>query len=380
MTQNNISKLIQLKAEGQNPWYDNIERCLLESGQFARMVQEWGITGVTSNPTIFEKAITRGCDYDPDIRACVAQGKGAEDIYNELTMRDISQAADILQSVYDAQGGSDGFVSVEVLPRFAYAAERTAENALWLFQKLNRPNILIKVPATDEGIAAIRGLIRDGINVNVTLIFSRTQYRQVARAYIDAMKERLSQGMPLETVHSVASVFVSRLDTWVDGLLDRRIAQTKREEEKQNLASLKGTAAVANAKMIYQDYKELFFSEEFNVLSENGANRQTLLWASTSTKNPCYSSLKYVEELIAPHTINTMPPATLEEFMHRGKVEISIERELDKACEFLECIRDSGIDIEQVCAEIQRQGVRAFSDSFDTLITAIKVKMGLTAI
>ncbi|MCX5716257.1 MAG: transaldolase [Candidatus Omnitrophica bacterium] len=355
--------LRQLYAAGQSPWYDNVERRLFKNGEFQRLINEYGIVGVTSNPTIFDKAISSSNDYDEAIRKLVKDGKSVSEIYDALTTEDIATAADMLLDTYKATKGIDGYVSIEVLPDYAYDPKKTVEYARKLFKELNRKNILIKVPGTREGLPAIRQLIADGINVNVTLLFSVAHYEAVAKAYIDGLKDRLNKKQKLGDVTSVASVFISRIDTKIDKML-----------EEKNAARLCGKAAVANSKIIYRRFKDIFWSKDFEGLKKNGANIQRALWASTSTKNPGYRDVKYVEELIGPDTINTMPHQTVIAFHDHGVVNSNIGQGPDEAKKIRGELRSFGIDINDVCENLQKEGVKAFIDSFNSLIGSIGKK------
>ena len=344
----------------QSIWYDNIERRLLKNGELKQLIAD-GISGVTSNPSIFEKAILSSTDYDTDIARFARAGKSLEEIYNELTISDIAETADILKDTFESSNHQDGFVSIEVSPEYAYDKNKTIESAKYLFQRLNRPNIMIKVPATTECIPAVRALIADGINVNVTLIFSLPHYQAVANAYIQGLEDRFRQKLPLHNVFSVSSVFISRIDTRIDNICKD--------------ASLKGKPAVANTKIIYQDYRDIFWGDMFAKLAKARANIQRILWGSTSTKNPAYPDIKYVQEIIAPDSINTIPPATIKAFKDHGKPEITIDKNIDGAWKVIESLKQQKIDIVKECQAIQDEGVKAFSDAYKKTIDAIKVKV-----
>ena len=358
-TDNNLKTLL---AVGQSPWYDNIDRRLIENGELEKFFS-LGITGVTSNPSIFEKAVNGSSIYDSRIRELAEKGKAPEEICHTITVEDIQSAADLLYDTYQASDRHDGYVSLEVHPDYAYDAERTIEHARTIHKDVGRPNLMIKVPGTKEGYEAIKVLTRDGINVNVTLLFSLKHYEASAMAYMDGIKERVQDGNPVEGVCSVASVFVSRVDTKVDKIL-----------EEVNADSLKGRIAVANAKMIYQRFKELFYGEAFGDLISNGAHLQRVLWGSTSTKDPAYSDVKYVDELIGKDTINTLPHSTLEAFLDHGSPGLTIEEGLDEARQDLNLLQRKAIDLTEICDEIQQEGVDAFSASFRKLVHAISEK------
>jgi len=365
----------KIKNFGQSIWYDNIERSILTSGKLEKMAVEDGISGVTSNPTIFEKAITQSNEYDSEIKEMAGKGKTAEEVYSTLTIKDVTLAAGILYRVYKETEGKDGYVSIEVSPKIAYDIEETIGEAQKLFERIGRENIMIKVPATEEGALAIERLISNGINVNATLIFSLSHYENVALAYIRGLKEFSEKGGDLRRVASVASLFVSRIDTLVDQQIDSLIYSEKNPEKKRNLEALKGKAAVANSKKVYQKFKKIFSQERFKHLEKRGARVQRPLWASTSTKNPAYNDVKYVEELIGPHTVNTIPQVTLDAFRDHGKARLSLEEDLGMTDEILSRMERAGVNIEQVCETLQREGVDAFEKSFDNLLGTLEKKM-----
>jgi len=346
--------LMKLVGAGQSPWYDNIDRRLIENGKLEELF-DIGMLGVTSNPTIFEKAVSASDVYDGMIKKLASKGKTSVEIYDALTVEDVSMAADLLRDTYERTNHLDGYVSIEVLPELARDAAGTIKAARDIFYRIGKPNIMIKVPGTAESSGAIRELIKEGINLNVTLLFSIRHYQACANAYIDGLQDRMKEGRPVKNIFSVASVFVSRVDTKLD-----KIFEEKKAEE------LKGKIAVGNAKMIYRKFRELDFK---------GGNVQRVLWASTSAKNPSYSDVKYVEELIGQNTINTMPPATAAAFLDHGKAETAVEKGLDKARADLSVLPALGINLEQVCQEIQDAGLKAFQDSFDKLIGSIENKM-----
>ena len=361
--------LQQTQRLGQSIWYDNIRRGLLASGELQRLIDQ-GVTGVTSNPTIFEKAIAGSTDYDEALLSTALLGRSTVEVYEALAVEDIKAAADLLGPVYDRTGGVDGYVSLEVSPSLAHDTESTIAEAKRLFATLGRPNVLVKVPATPEGIPAIRRLIGEGINVNVTLIFSLDAYRQVMEAYIGGLEELARSGGDVSRVASVASFFVSRVDTAVDRLLEERI-----QAGVQDLKALLGKVAVANASLAYRDFQATFGSERFAKLRAGGARVQRPLWASTGTKNPAYSDLLYVETLLGPDTVNTMPPGTLTAFLEHGRVEATLEGSAAEAERTIAGIEAAGISIEQVTRELLTDGVMSFADSFDTLLANIEDKI-----
>jgi len=369
------SRVYQIRNFGQSIWYDNIERSILTSGKLEKMVEEDGICGVTSNPTIFEKAITQSRDYDAEIEELARKKKTAEEVYNSLTIKDVTLAADILYRIYKETEGKDGYVSIEVPPKYAYDIEETIGEAQKLFERIGRENIMIKVPATEEGAMAIERLISKGININATLVFSLSHYESVALAYIKGLEEFSREGGDLKRVASVASLFVSRIDTLADTLIASLVESKKDPEKKRYLEELKGKAAIANSKKVYQKFKEIFSQERFKDLEKRGARVQRPLWASTSTKNPAYSDVKYVEELIGPDTVNTVPQVTLDAFRDHGKPRLSLEENLVIVDDFLSRLERAGVDLEQVCETLQREGVDAFEKSFDNLLSTLQEKM-----
>lgn len=365
----------QIENFGQSIWYDNIERSILTSGKLEKMVEEDGISGVTSNPTIFEKAITQSSDYDPEIKEMAGENKTAEEVYESLTIKDVTLAADILYEIYKETERKDGYVSIEVPPEYAYDIEETINEAQKLFMRIGRENIMIKVPATKEGAEAIERLIAKGININATLVFSLSHYENVARAYIKGLEEFSREGGDLRRVASVASLFVSRIDTLADKEISSRIESEKDPERKRDLQELVGKAAIANSQKVYQKFKEIFFQEKFKDLEKREARVQRPLWASTSTKNPDYSDVKYVEELIGPHTVNTIPQVTLDAFRDHGKPRLSLEENLGVVEEVLSRMERAGVDLDGVCETLQRKGVDAFEKSFQNLLSTLKEKM-----
>ena len=360
-TLNTIQKLGNF---GQSVWYDNMYRALIATGELDRLVS-LGVTGLTSNPTIFQKAISSGEDYDQSLAEYASRGLTAEQLFEALATEDIQAAADVLRPVYERTGGADGFASLEVSPRLAHDTDATVDAALRLFEALDRPNVMIKVPATPEGIPAIRELIGKGININVTLIFSLEMYAKVREAYIAGLEDLDRARGDLSAVSSVASFFVSRVDTAVDGLIERRGGPD----------SLMGQAAVANAKIAYQDFRQTFGTERFQRLSGKGARVQRPLWASTSAKNPEYSDVLYVEALVGPDTVNTMPDATLEAFLDHGEASGgAIETDVEESRQVMNSLRENGISIDTVTTTLMHEGVKAFADSFELLLDDIQTK------
>lgn len=364
----------QLGEFGQSVWLDYISRSLMKSGRLKEMVG-LGLRGMTSNPTIFDKAISSGNDYDDQIRELHDGGKALFEIYDDLTIQDIQDAADTFMPIYDESNGVDGFVSLEINPKLAYRTEETIEEGRRLTKKVNRPNVMFKVPATDAGCEAIAALLAEGINVNITLIFSLEQYKKTATAYLEGAKRLLQRHGDAPSVRSVASVFVSRVDTLVDKMLDELMEKEERESAKSEISSLKGKAAVANANLIFREYSKIFSGEEFKRLEQQGVAVQRLLWGSTSTKNPAYSDIKYVSELIGENTINTLPENTFEAFLDHGVVKEALTSDVEEAQAILDSLRGRGIDINKVCEKLLQGGVIAFEKSFESLLDSIEKKM-----
>ena len=374
------TRLGELAKQGQSIWIDYLSREMLDSGALERLIDE-GVVGVTSNPTIFEQAISAGKGYDDGLRAARARTSDAKEIFLELAVRDVTDACDVLRRVYDdgmrrakeaRRAGrssltgphADGFVSIEVDPLFAYDAEATKAEALRLHAMIDRPNLLVKIPATKEGLPAIEDMIAAGKSINVTLIFSLERYVEVAEAYVRGLERLIAAGGDPSTVASVASFFVSRVDTEVDRRLD----------ELGGHDDLKGKLAVANAKLAYQRYKQIFAGERWESLAAKGATSQRCLWASTSTKNPAYSDVLYVEELIGPETVNTLPEKTIRAFQDHGRVRPSLEEGIEEAQALLEQLKSVGIDYADVTEKLERDGVKAFADSFSKLMDGIRAR------
>jgi transaldolase len=367
--------LLALANLGQSIWLDYTRRDLILSGDLRRLIEEDGLRGMTSNPSIFEKAIVSSEHYDEDIQAMVRRRETPNAIYESLSQRDVQAAADEFRRVYDKEDGKDGFVSLEVNPHLAHDTQGTVKEARRLWRALNRPNVFIKVPATAEGVPAIQQLITEGINVNVTLLFDLPRYQQVAEAYIAGLEARVAERKPLKAVASVASFFLSRIDSLVDPKLEKLIA---REDGNANIAQgVRGEVAIASAKAAYQMYKELFGSDRFAQLAARGARSQRLLWASTSTKNPAYSDLKYVDALIGPETINTVTVETLDAYRDHGKPKPTLEQDVAKAKWVLEQLSKLEIDLSKVTAQLENEGVEKFNKAFDNLSRALSNKAGL---
>jgi transaldolase len=366
-----MSKLIELEKIGQSIWLDYIQRSTITSGELKGLIDK-GLKGVTSNPAIFEKAIAGSKDYDDDLKQLIAADHSLEQMYETLAIKDITLAADQLRGVYDASNGKDGFVSLEVSPVLAYKTEDTVAAAKRLFQRVNRPNVMIKVPATAEGLPAITELIGCGVNVNVTLIFGLENYKAVAAAYQAGLEElaengpAVAGGHPIDKVASVASFFVSRVDTAVDQQL-----------EAVGNSELAGKIAIANSKLAFAEYRNIIQQPRWQELAAKGARLQRVLWASTSTKNPAYPDNLYVDELIGPDTVNTLPPPTLESFMHHGRVAETLTRGLPEAEDQVARLTDLGIDLDAITQKLQDDGVIAFAEPFAKLLESIAEKCKL---
>ncbi|MEO8288584.1 MAG: bifunctional transaldolase/phosoglucose isomerase [Chloroflexota bacterium] len=365
--------LQQLADYGQSPWLDNIRRGLISSGGLQELIDK-GIVGVTANPTIFEKAISSSNDYDSAIEELVKAGKTSDEIYKILIVEDISAAADVFRQVYDRTNGLDGFISIEVAPGLAHDTQGTIKEAVEFHDLIKRPNVFIKVPATAEGIPAIEELLYRGINVNITLIFSVDVYRDVMKAYLSAVERRVNEGKPVDKLASVASFFVSRVDTKADKALNDLLQKEQDPERKALIKGLLGTTAINNSKIAYEEFLKVFGADRFTRLKEKGARVQRPLWASTSTKNPEYNDVMYVEDLIGPDTVNTMPDQTIIAFLDHGKVARTIDANMDKAKQQLAQLEKLGISLKQITEELTVEGVESFTKSFDTLAERISEK------
>ncbi len=359
--------LAQLSKVGQSPWYDQMTRSLITEGTLKKMIEEDGLRGLTSNPTIFEKAISGSKDYEDALHALVDKGAGVAEIYDALVVGDIASAADVFLPVHESTNGEDGFVSIEVSPLLAQDTAATVKEAKRLHDKLARPNVMIKVPGTAEGLPAFEELISEGVSVNVTLIFSVDVYAQVVEAYMKGLERRLAKGGAVNRIASVASFFVSRIDTAVDKKLEELVKAGHPEA-----AELEGTIAIANAKLAYERFQKLFSGPRWEKLAAAGAQKQRPLWASTGTKNPKYSDVLYIDSLIGPHTVNTMPPATYEAFRDHGKPAVTITNDLQGAHQLFAKLNELGIDITAVTRELTVAGVKSFSESYNNLIAVIE--------
>ncbi len=350
---------------GQSLWLDNISRSLITSGNLARLITDDGLQGMTSNPSIFDKAFSEGTDYDSDIRQQARAGAGTQEIYDALTIADIQAALDLFRPVYEASRALDGYVSLEVSPLLARDSQQTLSEARRLWNALNRPNTMIKIPGTAEGLPAIEEALYEGININVTLLFSVDAYEKVAQAHIRALKRRHAEGKSLSHVASVASFFVSRIDNTVDSWLEKNAPERK---------ELQGKVAIANAKDAYRVYERLYKSNEFAVLAAAGAQVQRLLWASTGTKNPAYPDTLYVDQLIGPDTVNTVPPATYEAFRDHGTAEPKLLDGLDQALSSLKAVADAGLKLSDVTDALLDDGIKQFVKAFEKLMAGLDHK------
>lgn len=356
--------LVRLGELGQSPWYDFITRDLLASGELQRLIDEDGLKGMTTNPTIFEKAVAESSLYDQDVRRLAAEGKTPAQIFEAIAVTDVRRACDIFTPLYDSTGGQDGLVSIEVSPALAYSTAETVAEAERLWRAVDRPNVMIKVPGTLKGLPAIESLIAEGINVNVTLLFSVARYERVIDAYFAGLEGRASRGQPIDRIRSVASFFVSRVDSKVDPQLD----------QLGDPEGLRGKIAIANACAAYAQFEQACATERWTRLEGRGARPQRPLWASTSAKDPRYSDVHYVEPLVAPNTVNTMPPHTFDGYRDHGQPEIRVYEGISTSQGLLASLQAAGIDLKQVTAELEKEGVEKFASSYDSLLASIEVK------
>ena len=366
-----MNPLLALQDYGQSVWLDYMQRHLITSGELQRLIDEDGLRGMTSNPAIFEKAITGSTDYTEALRALDGRHLDAMGLYEQLAMRDIQEAADIFQPVYEQTRRSDGYISLEVSPHLAHDTEGTIREARRLWQAVSRPNLMVKVPAAPAGLPAIEQLISEGINVNVTLLFSQDVYERVAAAYITGLERLAAQAGDVSQVASVASFFISRIDSAIDAQVTTRLKAAKSAQERTLLRSLFGKVAIANGKLTYQRYKAIFQGPRWEALAAKGAHPQRVLWASTSTKNPKYRDVLYVEELIGPDTVNTMPPATVEAFRDHGRPRASLEEDVEEARDTMEVLAQVGISMHEVTEKLLDEGVRLFAEPFDKLLDTL---------
>ena len=367
-----------LLAYGQSPWMDYIRRDLLTGGGLKKMIAEDGLRGMTSNPTIFEKSITGSTLYSDILDSAGAKSLNAKQLFEKIAIRDVQDACDIFKPVYDESKHRDGYVSLEVSPYLANDTNGTLEEARRLWKAVNRPNLMIKVPGTPEGLPAIRQLLEEGLNINITLLFAQSTYEKVADAFIEALEARAAKGQSINHIASVASFFVSRIDTLVDSKVDARL-KTATGNEKTLLESIHGTIAIANAKLTYKKYQELFGGPRWKTLAAKGAQTQRLLWASTSTKNPKYRDVLYVEELIGADTVDTIPPATFDAFRDHGKLRTSLTEDLPTAAKQMENLAKASISMKEVTDQLVVDGVKLFAEAFTTLLAATGKSAGVKA-
>lgn len=364
------NRLVQLHATGQSVWLDYIDRELLTDGSLDRLIREDSLMGMTSNPTIFEKALSSGHEYDAQIAESASEHTALE-LFELIETDDVRTACDKFAATYDAGGGTDAFVSIEVSPGVAHDASETVEEAHRLWATVDRPNLMVKVPGTTEGAKAVRRLIADGVNVNITLLFAVAAHDRVIESYLAGLEDRVTLGKPIDRLASVASFFVSRVDSEVDKRVDALVASGG---DPSRLGALKGKAAIANAKLAYRLFQQRFAGPRWEALAARGAQRQRPLWASTSTKNPAYRDVQYVEELIGPHTVNTMPPATIDAFRDHGVVARTVDQDLAAAEAHLAALEAAGISLADVTDKLLVDGIASFQKSFDTLIAGLERK------
>jgi transaldolase len=367
--------LHELHALGQSVWLDYIRRGILDNGELEEMIRRYDLRGVTSNPSIFEQAIGDSDDYDDAFDFLASDQADATEAYEALAVEDITRACDLFRGVYDESNGTDGFVSLEVSPELAHDEAGTLAEARRLWKAVGRPNLMIKVPGTDAGLPVIEQLLAEGLNVNITLLFSVPNHEQVMEAFLRALERRLEAGEPLERVASVASFFVSRVDSAIDAQLNKLAEAATDDAAKQRALGLRGKAAVANARLAYRRFQEVFSGERWERLRAAGAQVQRPLWASTSTKNPDYRDVIYVEELIGPHTVNTMPLATVEAFADHGVGKTTVDQDVEQAVADIAGLRELGIDLDEVTDQLQREGVEKFAKSFRELLQSVDAKL-----
>jgi transaldolase len=377
MTIMTVNHLLEIEDLGQSIWMDNLSRDLIESGELKNLIVEKGIRGITSNPAIFEKAIAGNAIYDADIEAGIKAGKSVLEIYESLAFKDIQDACDIFKPVYEQTEGLDGYISIEVPPNIAQDTESTINEALRYYKAIGRENLMIKIPGTPEGLPAVTKVISEGINVNVTLLFSVESYINTFMAYIEGLEARAAKGEDISKLASVASFFLSRIDSKVDDLIDSKLEGVTDLNKKAKLEAVKGKVAIANAKVAYQEYKKIIQSDRWKALSAKGANVQRLLWASTSTKNPAYSDVMYVDELIGPNTVNTLPPTTITACADHCSAENRVETKIDEAYNLMESLKDPdvAIEIDAVMDELLAEGIDKFVKPFTSLLGSLEDKV-----
>lgn len=358
-----MNKVKQIHDLGQSIWLDFFDREIMNDGSLQKLIDEDGLSGITSNPSIFEKAVSSSSDYDEDIRKLSGEGKNNEEIFFGFAVSDIKQAADILKPIYDKSKGRDGYVSLEVSPLLANDTEGTIKQARQLWEAVGRKNVMIKIPGTAEGLPAIRKCISEGININITLLFGLERYRQVTDAYLSGLEDCLKDNKPIDNIASVASFFLSRIDVMVDPVL-----------KEKKLDKMVGEVAIASAKMAYHIYKDVFENERFRNLAKLGATTQKVLWASTSAKDPAFSDVKYVEALIGPDTINTLPLETIDAFRDHGKAESHLESDLLGAKRILQQLEDNKINLDEITQKLEEEGIQKFNKAYNQLLSAIDTK------
>jgi transaldolase len=372
---NPLKKLAEL---GQSVWYDYIRRDLYQGGELRRLIAEDGLSGMTSNPTIFQKAIAETDLYDDSIRALSGRGVSGAALFEALEVEDVRAAADVFRPVFDRTKGDDGFVSIEVNPALSHDTEGTVAEARRLWRACDRPNVMVKIPGTTEGVPAIRAALAEGININITLLFSVARHREVMEAYLSALESRVAAGQPVDRVRSVASFFVSRVDTLVDKKLDA-LAGSGPEDRRQRAQALRGKMAIANARLAYEAFEQTFGGERYRALAAKGAKRQRPLWASTSTKDPAYPALYYVEALVAPDSVDTMPPETYTRYAKEGQPAVRIHDDLAGARETLRALAELGVDAAAVAADLEADGEKKFIASFEQVVKAVEEKTKVVA-
>ena len=368
-----------LLAYGQSPWMDYVRRDLLTSGQLKKYIDNDGLRGMTSNPAIFEKAVVGSNLYDDIVKSPEAKKLDANGVFEKIAFRDIQDACDIFRPVYEETKRRDGYVSIEVSPFLGYDTKATIAEAHRLWKGVNRPNVMVKIPGTPEGLPAIRQCLEEGLNINITLLFAQSAYEKVAEAFISALEARAAKGQDISHIASVASFFVSRIDTLIDGMIDEKLKAGVDAGQKALLESLHGKVAIANARVTYKKYQELFGGPRWKALAAKGAQTQRLLWASTSTKNPKYRDVLYVEELIGADTVDTIPPATFDAFREHGKLRPSLSENVDGAAKTMADLAKAGISMKEVTDKLLADGVKLFSDAFKTLLDAVGKTAGARA-
>ncbi|RKH17160.1 transaldolase [Corallococcus praedator] len=373
-----MNPLRQLAESGQSLWVDNLQRSYITKGTLKKFIDEDGLKGLTSNPTIFQKAVSGSEDYQDLFDAAKGKGLSGNDLYEQLAVRDVQGAADILAPVYQATKGQDGYASLEVSPRLALDTKGTLEEARRLWKTLSRPNVMIKVPGTLPGLPAFQELTSEGINVNVTLLFSQERYKAIAEAYVSGLEKFAASGGDVSRVASVASFFISRIDAIVDKEIEKKVKAGATAEQQKALEGLSGKVAIANAKLAYRTFKQVFSGARWEALAKKGAKVQRVLWASTSTKSPKLRDVLYVEELIGKDTVNTMPPATIDAFRDHGKVRPSLEEDLPGAEATMRQLEAAGISMKTVTDQLATDGIRLFEESFDQLLSAVGEKLAKT--